>query len=356
MARIRIGLIGCGGIARSAHLPAMQHLREQVTLVAAADVNVEAARAAAAPWGADAYADGHQLIARKDIDVVVIATPEKAHREWTEAAAATGRHVLCEKPMATSVEDADAMIAACRRAGVHLMIAHSRRFTMRYMQVRRAVDRGDVGAVRLVRENERRSRARTGETGGYYSATHWSGDPNVTVGAAILNGVHETDLLRWFVGAEPVSVSCEHKITMEGNRGVPDFLTYTVRFANGAIGSSELSNCLPPGYPAFHQFELYGDRGALRAKDHDLISITRFREGAAEFPGGYEILLHNLPAYVREHAAFVEAVRRDTPVPMPPEDARAALRLALAGVESGRSGRVVHLAAGSPIEGGRAQA
>ena len=51
---------------------------------------------------------------------------------------------------------------------------------------------------------------------------------------------------------------------------MPDFLTFTVRFANGAVGSSELSNCLPPGYPAFHQFELYGDRGALRAKDHDL--------------------------------------------------------------------------------------
>jgi predicted dehydrogenase len=354
VARIRIGLIGCGGIAQSAHLPAMRQLRDRLTLVAAADVNADAARAAAAPWDADAYADGHQLLERRDLDMVLIATPEAWHREWTEAAAAGGRHVLCEKPMATTVDDADAMIAACRRAGVHLMIAHSRRFTMRYMQIRRAIDRGDLGTVRLLRENERRSRAGSGA--GYYTATHWSGDPKVSVGAAILNGVHETDLLRWFVGAEPVSVSCEHKITVEGNRGVPDFLTYTVRFANGAVGSSELSNCLPPGYPAFHQLELYGDRGALRARDHDLISATRFREGAAEFPGGYEILLHNLPAYVREQAAFVDAIRRDAPVPMPPEEARDALRLALAGVESARTGRVVHLAAGAAAEGTRAQA
>ncbi len=349
MARIRIGLIGCGGIAQSAHLPAMRHLRDRVALVAAADVDEAAARAAAAPWGADAYTNGHALLARPDIDMVLIATPEAWHREWTEAAAATGRHVLCEKPMATTAADADAMIDACRRAGVHLMIAHSRRFTMRYMQMRRAVDRGEVGAVLLVRENERRSRARRGGRG-YYTAEHWSGDPAVSVGAAILNGVHEADLLRWFAGAEPASVCCEHKITIEGNRGVPDFLTFTVRFQGGAVGSSELSNCLPPGYPAFHQFELYGERGALRARDHELITITRFREDAAEFPGGYEILLHNLPAYVREQAAFIDAIRGDAPVPMPPEEARAALRLALAAVESARSGRTVRLA---PEDGAR---
>ncbi|HXX40304.1 MAG TPA: Gfo/Idh/MocA family oxidoreductase [bacterium] len=355
MARIRIGIIGCGGIARSAHLPAMSRLRDQVTLVAAADPNEQAASAAAAPWGADAYTDGHKLLERRDIDMVLIAAPDAWHREWTEAAAAAGRHVLCEKPMATTVDDADAMIAACRRAGVHLMIGHSRRFTMRYMQVRRAIDRGEVGAVRLVRENERRAQPRTGESRGYYSAGHWTGDPEVSVGAPILNGVHETDLLRWFVGTEPVSVFCEHKMTVEGNRGVPDFLTFTVRFAGGAVGSSELCNCLPPGYPAFHQLELYGDRGALRAKDHDLISITRFREGTIEFPGAYEILLHNVPAYVREQAAFVNVITHDAPVPMPPEEARAALRLALASVESARSGRTVQLAAGPAEEDGRIQ-
>jgi len=286
--------------------------------------------------------------------MVLIAAPEAWHREWTEAAAATGRAVLCEKPMATTLEDADAMIAACRAAGVHLMIGHSRRFTMRYMQVRRAIDRGDLGTVRLLRENERRGR--TGAGSGYYTATHWTGDPKVSVGAAILNGVHEADLLRWFTGAEPVSVSCEHKVTVEGNRGVPDFLTYTVRFANGAIGSSELANCLPAGYPSFHQLEVYGDRGAVRAKDHDLVSVTRFRDGSAEFVESSYILLHNIAAYVRELAGFVEALRHDRPVPMPPEEARAALRLALAAVDSARAGRVVHLAAQPVGDGGRVQA
>lgn len=342
---VKAGLIGCGSIARSAHLPALHILRDRVALVAAADVNVEAARAAAAPWGADAYADGREVAARSDVEVVVIATPEASHREWTEAAAAAGKHIFCEKPMAPSLDDADAMIAACRGAGVHLMIGHSRRFTRRYMEVRRAVDRGEIGAIRLVRENERRAGARGGAPG-YYTGAHWTGDPAVSVGAALTNGIHEADLLRWFAGAEPVDVFAEHKVTVEGNRGVPDFITWSVRFANGALGSSEVSNCLPPGYPAFHQFEIYGLRGAIRARDHELISLTRFRDGGAEFPDSTPILLHNLSAYVREHAAFLDAVRGGRPLPMAPEEARAALHLALAAVESARTGRAVRLAEG----------
>lgn len=339
---VKVGLIGCGSIARSAHLPAMQALRDRVALVAAADLNVEAAQAAAAPWGAEAYADGRLVVGRDDVEVIVIATPEAAHREWTVAAAAAGKHVLCEKPMAPSLEDADAMIAACRAAGVHLMIGHSRRFTRRYMEIRRAIDRGEIGAVRLIRENERRAGARAGEPG-YYTRAHWTGDPAVSVGAALTNGIHEADLLRWFAGAEPVAVVAEHKITIEGNPGVPDFLTCTVRFANGTIGSSEISNCLPPGYPAFHQFEAYGLRGAIRARDHELVSLTRFHDGGADYPASGQMLLHNQTAYVREHAAFIDTVQTGVPLPMPPGEARAALRLALAAVESARSGRAVPL-------------
>jgi len=327
----------------------MRNLSDRVTLVAAADLDRQAAQAAAAPWGADPYTDGRQVVDRPDVEVIVIATPEAAHREWTVAAAAAGKHVLCEKPMAPSLEDADAMIDACRRAGVHLMIGHSRRFTRRYMEIRRTIDRGEIGAVRLIRENERRAGARAG-TPGYYTGAHWTGDPAVSVGAALTNGIHEADLLRWFAGAEPVAVFAEQKITIEGNRGVPDFVTWTARFANGAVGSSEISNCLPAGYPAFHQFEAYGVRGAIRARDHELVSLTRFHDGGADYPESGRILLHNQTAYDREHAAFIDTVRTGASLPMPPEEARAALRLALAAVESARAGRVVSLA---PASAGR---
>jgi len=110
------------------------------------------------------------------------------------------------------------------------------------------------------------------------------------------------------------------------------------------IGSSEISNCLPPGYPAFHQCEIYGTRGAVRAKDHDLVSVTRYHDDGADFPESDQILLHNRTAYVREWAGFLDAVERGGHVPLPPEEARAALRLALATVESARTGLPVSLA------------
>src|SRR4051794_13202562 len=152
--RFGIGMIGCGTIAQSAHLPAIARLRGRARLIAVADVRGAAAEHAAQTWGAEeAYADYRALLERKDIDVVVIATPEFLHAEQVAAAAAAGKHILCEKPMAPSVEEADAMIAAAHSAGIKFMVGHSRRFTPRYQAVRAAIDSGAIGQVRIAREN-----------------------------------------------------------------------------------------------------------------------------------------------------------------------------------------------------------
>ena len=161
----------------------------------------------------------------------------------------------------------------------------------------------------------------------------------------MLNAIHEADLLRWFIGAEARSVYAEFAVTIEGNVGVPDFISLTVNFTNGAIGSAEVTNCAPPGYPAFHQMELYGTEGAIRAKDHELIGLTRFTAEGADFPGTFDMLLHNKPAYVRELAELLSAIREKRPVCMPPTEARAALAIALAAQELARSHRVIELGA-----------
>jgi myo-inositol 2-dehydrogenase/D-chiro-inositol 1-dehydrogenase len=338
--KIGLGLIGCGGIARSAHLPAMAQLADSVTLLAAADTDQAAAQAAAAPWHAAAHTDYRAVLAHPGVDAVVVATPEYLHAEQVEAAAAAGKHVLCEKPMAPSLEEADRMIAACARAGVKLLIGHSRRFTRRYMEIRAAIDRGDIGRVRLLRENERRART---EPQIWWTPAHWTGNPQLSGGAPMMNAIHETDLLRWFTGQEARSVTAEINVTIEGNVGVTDFISLTVRFADGAIGSAEVLNCAPPGYPAFHQLDLYGTAGAIRARDHDLIGLTRFSAEGADFPATYDMLLHNLPAYARELAELVQAIREDRPVSMPPSEARAALEIALAAVRSAHTGQPVLL-------------
>ncbi|MCC6790480.1 MAG: Gfo/Idh/MocA family oxidoreductase [Thermomicrobiales bacterium] len=349
---LRIGVIGAGSIATSAHLPAIARLPEHYRLVAVSDVRPEVARAVADRYAVDAHEEYHALLARNDIDVVDICTPEFLHAEQTLAAAAAGKHVFCEKPMASSVAEADAMLAACRSAGVHLMIGHSRRFTPRYRQIRAALDRGEIGEVRFVRENERRPAVfpATGhETtpmwtppGAGGAAKPWTKLAAYTHGAAMTNAVHEMDLMRWFAGSEPVAVYAESRITdPEGE--VADFLTCLVRFASGATGGSEIVNRLPTGHPLYHMAEVIGAHGSIRAFDSAMAPLAVGNGERLTFPGNPGGLLHVDSAYETELRGFAEAVLANEPPPMDPWEARQALAMSVAAVRASNEGRWVTL-------------
>jgi len=351
MRPLRIGLIGAGTIAWSAHLPAINRLAPKIELVAIADVRLEVAQRAADRFGAEAAYDDYQhLLARPDIDMVDICTPEFLHAEQTIAAAAAGKHVICEKPMSATVAEADAMLDACRQAGVRLMVAHSRRFTPRYQRIREAIDRGAIGDVRFVRENERRPRSMydaLDEPTDYWNPRAGEGDKRPWIslagfsqGAALTNAVHETDLIRWFVGSEAVSVYAESRITdPEGE--VPDFLTCLIRFANGAVGGTEVVNRLPSAYPVYHQIEVVGTEGVIRAFDSEMAPLRITRRDGATYPANWSTLLHIGSAYETEIRGFADAILTDGPLPMEPFEARQALALSLAAVESSRERRWV---------------
>ena len=347
--KLRVGLIGTGTIAFSAHLPAIRKLRDELELVAVADIRADNAERAAREFGAEFhFTDYHELLARDDIDFVDICTPEFLHADQTEAAAAAGKHVICEKPMAATPDECDRMIDACERTGVLLMIAHSRRFTGRYQQIRAAIDRGEIGEVRYVRENERRPRAMYDSLGlgtGYWTPDGeqpWLAMAQYSQGAALTNAVHETDLARWFVGQEPVSIYAESRITTPGAE-VPDMLSYTVEFANGAIGAAEIVNQLPPGYPYFHMMEVIGREGRIRAQDPGMSPYTIADATGLRQPVNFPTLLHVDQAYVNELAAFAQAVRGAAENPMDPRQARGAVELSVAAVISSREGRPIAL-------------
>lgn len=347
--RLRVGLIGAGTIAFSAHLPAIRTLHDSLELVAVADIRVENAERAAREFGAEShYADYRELLAREDLDIVDICTPEFLHAEQVEAAAAAGVHIICEKPMASTIAEADRMIAASERAGVRLMIAHSRRFTGRYRQIRAAIDRGEIGEVRYFRENERRPRAMYDSLGlgtGYWNPEEgrpWLTMARYSQGAALTNAVHETDLARWFVGQQPVSVYAEARITEPGAE-VPDMLTYTIQFANGAIAASEIVNQLPPGYPYFHMTEVIGTTGRIRATDPIMSPFTVADGRGIAQPVNFPALLHVDQAYVEELAAFTRTIRDNEPLPITPHEARGAVELSVAAVLSSRRNAPVAL-------------
>ena len=359
MSKIRAGLIGTGTIAHSAHLPAMRYLRHDIELVAVADIRPEAAEAAVREYGAETwYADYRDLLERDDIDFVDICTPEFLHCEQVVAAARAGKHILCEKPMAATVAEADRMIEAATDAGVMLMIGHSRRFTDRYRHAWGAVAEGRIGDIRLIRENERRPAAMYSALDlatGYWAPSGdrpWISDPEYTRGAALTNAVHEMDLARWFVGDDAESIQAESRIAGEGVE-VPDFLSYTIQFRNGAIGAAEIVNNLPSGYPYFHMLEVFGDEGYVKADDPAQSPYEIWRDAGMTFPGNFDQLLHIDNAYIREIGWFVRAIQFGSPPPLDPWDARQALALSLAAVESSESGRRIYLSEIEP-DGGAA--
>jgi predicted dehydrogenase len=349
---MRIAVIGTGSIATGAHLPAIAKLSGLLELVAVADLRGDVAQAVGAKYGVDAYDDYRALLARDDIDLVDICTPEFLHAEQTVAAAAAGKHVFCEKPMASSVEEADAMIAGCINAGVKLMVGHSRRFTPRYVRIRAAIDAGEIGNVTFVRENERRPSAFPSAPPDPVKlwapdalsgrATPWTKLAAFTHGAAMTNAVHEMDLMRWFAGSEPAAVFAESRIT-DPDGEVPDFLTCLVKFANDTIGGSEIINRLPPDHPRYHMTEVIGDAGSVRAFDTEMAPVELASSTGSTFPGNWRSLLHVDEAYELELKGFAEAIRADLPVPMDGWEARQAVAMSVAAVRSCTEKRWVNL-------------
>ena len=165
------------------------------------------------------------------------------------------------------------------------------------------------------------------------------------------NAVHEMDLMRWFTGSEPVAVYAESRIT-DPAAEVPDLLTCLVRFAGGAVGASEIVNRLPPDHPVYHMTEVIGARGSIRAFDTEMAPLAVSGGGTVAYPANWGSLLHVDAAYEAEIGGFAEAVRAGAPVPMDPWEARQALAMSLAAVESSREGRWVELA--EPAAGGTA--
>lgn len=349
--QLRVGLIGCGSIALSAHVPALAQLASIARLTAVCDVRGTVAERTATSVGITRWTTDYQdLLVDAEIDAVIIATPEFLHAEQAIAAATLGKHVLCEKPIAATLPEADAMIAAAETAGIHFMVGHSRRFTARYRNVRDLLDVGAIGEPVLIRENERRPRAQ-------YSALNlpveewqpeahreeaWKDLASYSGGVARGHAIHEMDLFRWFAGAEARSIFAESKITVNG-REVPDAISIQLTFENEVLGACDLYSQAPSGYPYFHQLEIIGSKGVLRACDTDMVTLTRYDSGGMHFPTACESLLHINDAYVVEQRLFFESILGDTAVPLDPRDARAALELALAASHAAETGQRVDL-------------
>jgi 1,5-anhydro-D-fructose reductase (1,5-anhydro-D-mannitol-forming) len=224
---MRWGLIGTGVHAEQKIAPALGILaNEQLHGVVGSAPEKAAAFATRFP-GSVAYPSLDAMLADKAIDAVFVLTPNDQHREQTEKAAAAGKHVLVEKPMALTAADCDAMIAACRRAGVALGLGFQQRHAPVHRELRRLVSSGALGDIVLVR----------GEWHTAYKAwTNWRADPK-RGGSDILNavGVHVFDLLSYLVASEVSEVTSLVDIASDSH--LDQTVAAALRYRNGGIGT-----------------------------------------------------------------------------------------------------------------------
>lgn len=187
---VRLGLIGIGEVMQLRHVPSLEAER-RVSVVALADIDADRARRTARRFNADWTQDWSQLVSRNDVDAVLIATPHHLHADVAVAAAEAGKHVLCEKPMASTVADCDRMIAAAEKAGVRLMIAENYLYEPSLQQMKQFIEQGMIGDPTLARFMQ----AGMGPGGGPWRYQAVSG------GGCLLDpGVHMASLARYFLG------------------------------------------------------------------------------------------------------------------------------------------------------------
>ena len=258
MKTIRFGILGSGFMGRT-HAEAIKRL-PNATLIAVAGGS--RAPGLAERYGVACEPDTEALVRRADIDAVVITTPHHCHVAEALAALAAGKHVLVEKPLATSVADCDRMLAAAASQKRVLAVGYQQRFRVNNARAQALIADNAIGRVLAVQVSMPMF-AGTIKQGGFGGNWAWWSDP-ASLGHLLNSSPHAIDLLRWFTGSEVVSVSALSR-TLLPDLPVEDTTMALLEFRSGAIGSLFSSRALPaPSFPSEDfRFRIIGSTGLL---------------------------------------------------------------------------------------------
>lgn len=313
-------------------LTASPHAR----LVGVHDPEPEHTRWLAQDFGVRLVDDAEALLASPEVDAVVVCSANVEHRAHVELVAGHRKHVLCEKPIATTLEDAVAMVAACEDAGVQLHLAFASRFLPLVGRAREAVREGLLGdLVGMVGGNRGRPPLPPAYPG-------WITDPVAAGGGALIDhSVHVSDVMRHVSGLEVTEVSAEAG-SLLWDCGVDDVAVLTVRFGNGAVGSIDPSWSMPENSPADYDFylRLVGTEGSLAISDRaEAVHLVSARPDRAR---GLRLSSFAGDADAAMLEAFLDSVRLGSVQPpcATGEDGLRALQVALAGYRSAATGGV----------------
>ncbi len=333
-APLGVGVIGMGFMGR-AFAQICRQLPE-AHLVGVADTLEAAGRAAGERFGVPFYRDHADLVARPEVQAVIVATPEDAHVEPSLAALERGKAALVEKPLADTVESARRIAASAQAHRAPLLVGHVLRFTTPYVLAKQTVDAGAVGAVQQLQTRRLNGKAAQQRLHGRCRLPFFL-------------GVHDYDVVRWFAGSEPARVYAESQCGVLQKLGydVEDTNWALITFRNGVLAVCETGWILPDGHPSRSDGGLW-IQGAEGRLDVDLLyQGLRLATGErTSYPGTVfmpEVYGEIRAGFVDEVQHFLACARGEKEPLITAEDAVAAVRIAEAVIESARSHQPVML-------------
>jgi predicted dehydrogenase len=346
MTRLRIGMIGCGEIAvrMAAAIASSQHAQHVMVMDTQAALAQDLGGQYGVPW-TDRFDD---LLANPEVDAVYIAVPHHLHAPLTIQAAAAGKHILVEKPIAITLADAEAMIAAARASGVWLSVNFHAQVDPLCQAARDLVAQGAIGQVVGTRIVFRGDKPASYWTSGYSGrvATDWRVKKATAGGGVmIMNAIHDLNTMRFITGLEAVRIYAEYS-TFDTPVEVEDFIAVTYRYDNGAIGTIEAGSAIRGRDPLHDVDRIYGTAGQILLGERLQIYTTVATAGLATNQW-QELPVAPMTAEEQQMAmaeGFAGPIVSGNAPMVAAEDGLAVLAIVLAAYQSGAEGRPITLA------------
>ena len=344
---IKIGILGCGKIAQVRHIPEYAE-NPDVELAAFYNPSRKRAEEQAEKYGGKVYDTAEELLADESIDAVSICAANYAHAELSIKALEAGKHVLCEKPMATTLADCEAMVECAKRTGKFLMIGHNQRLAKAHVEAKRLIDQGLIGNIISFRT-----------TFGHGGPETWAINPGKNVwffdkkkaamGVMADLGVHKTDLIQFLTGQRVVRTTAR-LVTLDKRGedgeliGVDDNAVCIYEMSGGAFGTMTASWTY---YGAEdNSTVLYGTKGIMRIYDDPNHSIVvKLADGEEQVYDVEQIQTNDNQTKSGVIDLWVDCLKNNTPPEISGESALYAMRAVFASIESSQTGRAVEIEA-----------
>ncbi|GFZ95428.1 dehydrogenase [Paenibacillus marchantiophytorum] len=339
MSKIKVAVVGCGAISKHRHIPEYAW-NSNVELVAFVDPIIERAEHYAAQHGGKAYSSYVEMLKQEKVDAVSVCTPNFLHAEVAIAAANAGAHVLVEKPMASTAEEAEAMIAAAKSNGVFLMVGHNQRLMPPHVKAKEILESGKLGKVLTFRTSF-----------GHPGPEGWSVDgreswffrkEEAIMGAMGDLGVHKSDLIRWLLADEVAQVAAFVGTLHKEGTDVDDNATCLLRMKSGATGSLVASWTYYKGQD--NSTVLWCENGVIKIDtDPNDQVIVELRDGTVERYKLGQIATNEKQTHSGVIDEFVTSIVQGKAPRISGEEGLRALKVILAAFESEATGKVISL-------------